>query len=376
VAGGASRARDRAGEGQPRAHLEWALYALLAGLVPTLLFTAQLDRDEALGVAAASLLLAGACFSAGFLLGFLFGIPRPVQQVPAAGAASASELPRYLSNTNLGQVSDWLTKILVGVGLTQIASIGRHVDNLLDYLRPALGDLETSAPFGLALLSFYTVGGFMVGYLWTSIHLPSVLRTRDVEDERREREALREKIAQYPAEPRGSMADTEGALDVPRLDDPEARKQVAEVAASVKTLEEAGEGLDDPDDYLRLARQLKRAGRFHEAEHAYLRAYELDPTNPAPLNFAGVLWSKYLNDPNRAARLFWQALGVNPEYTSALYNAACNEVRRGNADYGLDLLAAAVARESRYRGLAERDAQDNGPFAPVRDHPRFREIVT
>lgn len=141
-------------------------------------------------------------------------------------------------------------------------------------------------------------------------------------------------------------------------------------------MEEAGEGLDNPEDYLRLARQLKRAGRFEEAERAYLKAHELNPADPAPLNFAGVLWSKYLRNPDRAARLFWQALAVNPDYTSALYNAACNEVRRGKIDYGLDLLATAVKRDGRYRGLAEKDAKEGGPFAPVRGVPRFSEILT
>jgi hypothetical protein len=57
----------------------------------------------------------------GGLLGFLFGIPRALQQasvvvpdptMPLIQPASASDAP----NTNLEQISDWLTKILVGVG--------------------------------------------------------------------------------------------------------------------------------------------------------------------------------------------------------------------------------------------------------------------
>lgn len=62
--------------------------------------------------------------SVGSLLGFLFGMPR------SAVAASTNEendsnsaLP-YRPSTNLEQVSDWLTKILIGVGLVELSQIG------------------------------------------------------------------------------------------------------------------------------------------------------------------------------------------------------------------------------------------------------------
>ena len=61
--------------------------------------------------------LIGACaFALGALLGFLFGIPQYF-----AGADTPSERSRatYQPNTNLTQVSDWLTKIIIGVGLVR-----------------------------------------------------------------------------------------------------------------------------------------------------------------------------------------------------------------------------------------------------------------
>ncbi len=60
---------------------------------------------------------AGASMLGGGLFGFLFGIPRSLQaqkdEVAASGREPAAEKPSgYGPNTNLEQISDWLTKIL------------------------------------------------------------------------------------------------------------------------------------------------------------------------------------------------------------------------------------------------------------------------
>lgn len=58
--------------------------------------------------------------AAGFLLGFLFGIPRVLQADAARQPGKDSGLPsdEYTQrvNTSLEQISDWLTKIILGLG--------------------------------------------------------------------------------------------------------------------------------------------------------------------------------------------------------------------------------------------------------------------
>lgn len=66
----------------------------------------------------------------GGLIGFLFGLPRfkfDSTAVAAAGATAAAttaaatgDAPRYRPSTNLDDVADWLTKIIVGVTLVQL----------------------------------------------------------------------------------------------------------------------------------------------------------------------------------------------------------------------------------------------------------------
>src|SRR4051812_34381069 len=59
-------------------------------------------------VVSALLLLAGASLASGVGIGFLFGIPKSRQRIP-----DQSGRPLYDPNTNLEDISDWLTKIIV-----------------------------------------------------------------------------------------------------------------------------------------------------------------------------------------------------------------------------------------------------------------------
>ena len=89
--------------------------------------------------------VSGASFVLGFLLGFLFGIPKIIKANKSLENPKSvtSETP-IEANTNLEEISDWLTKILVGVGLTQIQGILEFIKlNIVDNLAPGF-DLSYS----------------------------------------------------------------------------------------------------------------------------------------------------------------------------------------------------------------------------------------
>jgi hypothetical protein len=162
---------------------------MAAGFLCALVFAARSKAEQGfLSVASVSLLLAGASTFVGGLLGFLFGIPRTLQQEGAsapvdanAAAASGPATPRieYRMNTNLEQISDWLTKILVGVGLTQITAIRDVVGSLVGFAAQGLGPQPQSQVFAFGLFSYFTVLGFLFGYLWTRLVFTGALRAAD-----------------------------------------------------------------------------------------------------------------------------------------------------------------------------------------------------
>lgn len=122
----------------------------------------------------AGLVLGLACLFIGFLLGFLFGIPRSLQG-PAGAPRSAIDDPnfgndRYAANTNLEQISDWLTKILVGVGLTQLTTLPARLLGFGTYFGPLLGPGDNQG-VAVAAALFFGIGGFLSGYIWTRLYL-------------------------------------------------------------------------------------------------------------------------------------------------------------------------------------------------------------
>ncbi len=148
-------------------------------------------------VAVSGSLLALAALVAGGLIGFLFGIPRTLTSERAGTGSSESPAfgRGYLPNSNLEQVSDWLTKILIGVTLTQIGEIPGLVQRLVDYVRGPFGLAPTTSGFVLSTLALYFIGGFLVGYLWSRLYLGRALRLADEVSLAERREQLEAELA-------------------------------------------------------------------------------------------------------------------------------------------------------------------------------------
>jgi hypothetical protein len=132
----------------------------------TLIYITQVPSAVRWSVFATALAIASAAFFAGGVVGFLFGIPQPVQ----GSAASTDSLPH--DNTNLYQVSDWLTKIIVGIGLVEIGRSLPLLTKLAESMRAPLGGQASSAAYGIALTITNAVLGFFFLYLWSHSLFP------------------------------------------------------------------------------------------------------------------------------------------------------------------------------------------------------------
>ena len=183
------------------------LFILLAGLLSVLAGALLPPYYHAVPALLWSL---GFCVS-GMLLGFLFGIPRtlpsgtvnmappdersngksrPTDEPPAAGADAAtgnasnslflgSPTPMEI-NSNLVEVSDWLTKIIVGVGLIELKSLPGGARSMAAFIAPSL---DTDTPTAMAVVGgimlFFSVHGFLIGYLLTRIYLSIMIKRAD-----------------------------------------------------------------------------------------------------------------------------------------------------------------------------------------------------
>lgn len=209
-------------------------------------------------------LLAMAAFWSGMLLGFLFAIPKYNNRQsftpdgkPAAPDAASERAPaivpgtsRYLPNTNLTDISDWLTKIIVGLGLVNLGKIPAAIQQLGEEGSRAFG--RTPAPVGLvnATLIASVVIGLFVGYLTTRVFWSPQLARSD--DETNGSDATR--TLQDAASIKTAVAEARPALD-----------RALDADTALATLrDKANEylAIDDPDHDRRAALKTKAAGEM------------------------------------------------------------------------------------------------------------------
>jgi hypothetical protein len=120
------------------------------------------------------LLVAGASFCSGGLTGFLFGVPRMLQN---GNLLADSEQKRVITqNDNLVQISDWLTKIIVGVGLTQLYNIPTYIKHIGTQLSYTFGtDINKGSNAAIVTILYFVVAGFFSVYLWTRVYFTRML---------------------------------------------------------------------------------------------------------------------------------------------------------------------------------------------------------
>jgi hypothetical protein len=160
--------RDEHGSNGPTS-LTALLVVPLADLIGVAIY--GYARDSA-SIFAESFMLAAAAGTTGVLVGFVFSIPRTLtsEARPPQGSADDQRIA-YQPNTNLEQISDWLTKILVGIGLVQIREIGGLLSAITSTIAPGLGNDDQATAFATVVIIYSLVSGFLAGYLITRLTL-------------------------------------------------------------------------------------------------------------------------------------------------------------------------------------------------------------
>jgi hypothetical protein len=151
----------------------WTLFGLFFGLIILGLLTRV--RDINFGIIT---IWAAAYFLLGALVGCIFGVPKAVSEHPAAtntnkgnniGNIDAEEkraIKAKKSSTNLTDVSDWLSKVVLGAGLVQLYKIPGFVLHVAAVMSPGiiLEQGENSKILCAGIVVYYTSFGLIAGY--------------------------------------------------------------------------------------------------------------------------------------------------------------------------------------------------------------------
>jgi hypothetical protein len=168
---------SRANPAKPLAFWETLFFSVVSvGIVALAIFAFAPGKGAAL--AAALALQAFAAGTSGALVGFLFGVPRPRSDDNGTQRARRN----YLPSTNLAQVSEWLTKLVLGATLVELKPLVAGFGELTKSTATYLGNVDIAPIVGAIYLGFGFVG-FLWGYLWVSLRIRDVLERADRDDE-------------------------------------------------------------------------------------------------------------------------------------------------------------------------------------------------
>lgn len=166
------------------------------------------------------LLWALGLFTCGGLAGFLFGVPQtlragmgasgtPAPSSEASPGTAANPTPPTVRrddpplNDALTQISDWLTKIIVGLGLVNLHEVPQRITelahamtdsaavtnrgsgsislNALPHLSATAEWMPSGYSFAIAMIVFFPLIGMMLMYTVMRLHLQSAFRSGDLD---------------------------------------------------------------------------------------------------------------------------------------------------------------------------------------------------
>jgi len=380
-----------------RTILTYLFYATLAGTASLALFGIHAGGDGHtwdLRIVGGLLLFAFAAMAAGAAVGFLFGIPRTLPRNTPTESAS------YQVNSNLVEISDWLTKIIVGLGLINLKTIPERVVEMNRYVSETLRfNPPAYAIVGSAAVFFATVG-FLLGYLSTRLFVSSAFREADNDLLRtvaKEAEPFAKTGAQQQrdSEPASKPVDVrvknlvrvaEETEATPSTVTPEVARQLARAYAATEDFDRAvpfferagAKRGDDEDLAVDYAYALGESGRRQEAiafaENLFARKGTLDAARL--LGYLFLWFPQHIDHAIGWTRLYLES---RPEDSGAYLNLACGYAQRfgltKNDDdrrRAIESLQKAIKMNSGWRERAQQLRHED--FASLSDED-FRRAI-
>jgi tetratricopeptide (TPR) repeat protein len=144
------------------------LIGMIPGFIAVIGFALNLHKD-CWKLLFLSMVLALASFICGFFLGFLFGIPK----------RSANNESDYIISSNLGDISDWLTKIIIGLGLVEIRKIPEFLQSIGSYIQVETNSEKSVQIFTICILLYFSIFGLYFGYNYIRLFLSSIYKGAD-----------------------------------------------------------------------------------------------------------------------------------------------------------------------------------------------------
>lgn len=117
-------------------------------------------------------MVAVSSYTVGNILGLIFGIPKTVQD--QTGKTSQQKKLVYHVNTSLEQISDWLTKMIIGAGLVELKDLTVFLVSISKKIAEDIAHEQAQSIIIASILCFFILG-FFVTYLSTRLYIANAL---------------------------------------------------------------------------------------------------------------------------------------------------------------------------------------------------------
>jgi hypothetical protein len=171
-----------------------AAYAVCFATATVAILLYAIGHNNPWQVIALGSLFGGGAEVAGGVIGFLFALPRSITVGIPTGSDGQSRELRGITvrpNTNLEEVSDWITKIIIALTLTQLGKIPGAAGRLFVMLGHSLGGSSQDVAFAGSLVVFSFIVGFLMGWLVTRMFIGRWMAASDEPLEAAAAEAIR-----------------------------------------------------------------------------------------------------------------------------------------------------------------------------------------
>lgn len=152
----------------------WVGGGIVSWIILCYLFTLDLPKSDSnpkLSIFSTLFIIGLGSSVIGAFFGFIFGIPKTLQSNQTI--QSSAQNSRFIHNTNFEEISDWLTKIIVGLSIAEMGNVKTTIWQLSEEISSSMMSSQNSRPdlkildpqiFILFLLIYSSILGFFAGY--------------------------------------------------------------------------------------------------------------------------------------------------------------------------------------------------------------------
>jgi len=282
-----------------------------------------------------SIVISIASFLTGVLFGFIFGFPYSENEK---------------QNKSFKDITEWLTKIIIGIGLVELKKIYYLFNVDVQALSRSLKlDIDLSVLFG-ALIIGYLITGFLIGYCVTitEIFKRLVKSNQEVDDMREKAKDILKMVTGRQDDPTVSTPN-EKAVDLIE------ESSLKELIGIIETMKDYSNF--DIAELKKLAALLYKAKYYEMAVKAYEAAYEKDKSDYYSILNAAYIFSKKLFQHEMANQLLDKLIADSPKYGGAYYNKACNYMRMNDFEKAKENIKLAFTYDATLYAMAEKDEE-------------------